>query len=76
MDSRLKHYREKAEEVRRLAARAPRPEIRAEFLNIAAQYERMAAQLEHQQTHRELRVRADGPAWAETGPKPDREDAR
>jgi hypothetical protein len=72
MDSRPKYYRAKAEEVRRLAAMAADPDIRAEFLNIAAQYERMAEQLDHQERHREVRI-ATNP---ERNSDREREDAR
>jgi hypothetical protein len=81
MDSRIHYYREKAEEVRRLAETAVHPDIRAEFLNIAAQYDRMAARLDYQETHREIRVPAE-PLAAKGSAKPDsgadsgHEDAR
>jgi len=56
MESRIKHYREKADEVRRLAELTSEPDIHVEFLAIAAQYDRLADQLERQETRREIRV--------------------
>jgi|KBSSwiStaDraftv2_1062776.scaffolds.fasta_scaffold1435783_2 hypothetical protein len=58
MESRIKHYREKAAEVRRLAELTSEPDIHVEFLAIAAQYDRLADQLERQETRREIRVSA------------------
>jgi len=46
MDARIKEYRDKAGEVRRIAEGVAVPHIQEELLKIAAQYEDMAAKLE------------------------------
>jgi len=46
VDGRIKEYRDKAEEVRRIAEGVNVPHIQEELLKIATQYDDMAAKLE------------------------------
>ena len=49
MDAHIKEYRDKAAEVRRIAADVAVPHIREALLKIAEQYEQLAASLERKE---------------------------